>query len=373
MSEDVPSNPNSSGASKKAGALKIFLGFAAGVGKTYAMLDEAHRRRSRGQDVVIGVIEAHGRTATAQHMADLEAVARKVVEYRGASFEELDTQAILARKPYVVLVDELEHTNAPGAEREKRWQDVLVLLEAGINVLSTLDVEHLESLNDHVTEITGVLVSDTVPDRVLHGAEEIEMIDIPPRALINRLERGDVVPADQVAEARAGLFREGNLSALRELALREAAGHVDEELTEYRKEKGINKPWAVHDKIMICLSPNDASMRLLRRGWRLGQRLHAPVVAVYVEERGPDEKEERILREDAQLAERLQIPVIKLNGKVVEQLIEYARENAISQIVIGHSNRTTIQQRFKSSIISDLTRELKTIDILVVAAEKNPI
>ncbi len=310
MSEDIASSTGST----KRGALKIFLGFAAGVGKTYAMLDEAHRRQSRGQEVVIGFIESHGRAATANHTTDIEAVPRKVIDFRGTKYEELDTQAILARRPYVVLVDELAHTNAPGAEREKRWQDVHVLLEAGINVLSTLDVAQLDSLSDHVTEITGTLVTETIPDSVLHEAEEIEMIDIPPRALVNRLERGDVVPTDKIAEARAGFFREGNLSALRELALREAAGRVDEELTEYRKEKGINKPWAVHDKIMICLSPNDASMRLLRRGWRLGQRLHAPVVAVYVEERGPDEKEERILNEDAQLAERLQIPVVKLSG-----------------------------------------------------------
>ena len=302
--------------------------------------------------------------------SDLEVVPRKAIEFRGSTAEELDTDAVLARKPYVVLVDELAHTNAPGAAREKRWQDVELLLEAGINVLSTLDVEHLESLNDHVTDVTGTPVTDTVPDRILHEAAEIEMIDIPVRALINRLERGDVVPMEEIAAARAGFFREGNLSAMRELALREAAGRVDEELTEYRKEKRIEKPWAVHDKVMICLSPNDGSFRLLRRGWRLSQRLHAGAVAVYVEEHAPDDKEERILREDSALAERLAIPVVKLSGKVVEQLIEYAKANAITQIVIGHSNRTSIQQRFKSSIITDLIRELKTIDILVIAAEK---
>ncbi|HLK16231.1 MAG TPA: universal stress protein [Fimbriimonadaceae bacterium] len=372
----MPTKPDdaslTSGSGSGRGALKIFLGFAAGVGKTYAMLDEAHRRRSRGQDVVIGFVEAHGRATTAELASDLEAVPRKTVEFRGATAEELDTEAVLARKPYVVLVDALEHTNASGSAREKRWQDVDVILEAGINVLSTLDVEHLESLNNKVSDILGTEIKDTVPDRVLHEAAEIEMIDIPVRALINRLERGDVVPMEQVAEARAGFFREGNLSAMRELALREAAGRVDEELTEYRREKRIEKPWAVHDKVMICLSPNDGSLRLLRRGWRLAQRLHSQAVAVFVEERAPDEKEERILREDVSLAERLEIPVVKLTGKVVDQLIEYARANAITQIVIGHSNRTSIQQRFKSSIITDLVRELKTIDILVVAAEKQP-
>jgi two-component system sensor histidine kinase KdpD len=370
----MPTKPDDasslSGKGSGRGALKIFLGFAAGVGKTYAMLDEAHRRRSRGQDVAIGFVDAHGRPATAELANDLETVPRKQVEYRGATVEELDTEAVLARKPYVVLVDELEHTNALGSVREKRWQDVEILLEAGINVLSTLDVEHLESLNNHVADIIGTVITDTIPDRVLHEAAEIEMIDIPVRALINRLERGDVIPMPEVPEARAGFFREGNLSAMRELALREAAGRVDEELTEYRKEKRIEKPWAVHDKVMICLSPNEGSLRLLRRGWRLSQRLHAAAVAVFVEERSPDETEERILREDTALAERLEIPVVKLNGKVVDQLIEYAKANSITQIVIGHSNRTSIQQRFKSSIITDLVRELKTIDILVIAAEK---
>ncbi|MHB8634945.1 MAG: universal stress protein [Fimbriimonadaceae bacterium] len=370
----MPSNPDAlstTGSLTTRGALKIFLGFAAGVGKTYAMLDEAQRRRSRGQDVVIGFVDTHGRKATAELAAELETIPSKRVEYRGASAEELDTEAVLARKPYVVLIDELSHTNAQGATREKRWEDVEVLLEAGINVLSTLDVEHLESLNNSVADILGTEITETVPDRVLHDAAEIEMIDIPVRALINRLERGDVVPMQDVPAARAGFFREGNLSAMRELALREAAGRVDEELTEYRKDKRIERPWAVHDKVMICLSPNDGSLRLLRRGWRLSQRLHAAAVAVFVEERSPDDKEERILKEDVALAERLEIPVVKLTGKVVDQLIDYAKANAITQIVIGHSNRTSIQQRFKSSIITDLVRELKTIDILVIAAEKD--
>lgn len=365
---DADPSSNAAGASR--GTLKIFLGFASGVGKTYAMLDEAARRRSRGQDVVIGIVDTHGRPAVTELADALETVAARSVEFRGTVVAELDTEAVLARKPAVVIVDDLEHTNAPGASREKRWQDVRVLLDAGINVLSTLDIENLESLNNQIADILGTPIKDTVPDRVLQEADEIELIDIPIRALINRVERGDIVPMEEVSAARSGFFREANLSALRELALREAAGRVDEELAGYRKDKHIEKPWAVHDKVMICLSPNDASLRLLRRGWRLAQRLHADAVAVFVEDRAPDDKEERVLRDDAALAERLGIPVIKLSGKVVDQLIDYAKANAITQIVIGHSNRTSIQQRFKSSIITDLVRELKTIDILVVAAEK---
>ena len=354
---------------RKTGVHKIFLGFAAGVGKTYAMLDEAHRRKSRGQDVVVGFIETHGRKATADHIKDLEVVPRRKTEYRGATFEEMDTEAVIARHPRVVLVDELAHTNVPGSPREKRWMDVEKILAAKINVLSTLNVQHLESLNDHISEITGVLVRETVPDKVLREAEEIEMVDLPPRALLNRLERGDIYPAEKIAQARANWFREGNLSALRELALREAAGRVDEELLEYRKEKRIEKPWAVSDRVMICISPTQSSMRLLRRGWRLGQRLHANVVAVYVEEKSPDEREATILEEDEMLAKRLEIPVVRLHGKVVDMLIEYARKNGITQLVIGHSHRTSLQQRFKTSVIAELVRELKTVDILVVAAE----
>jgi two-component system sensor histidine kinase KdpD len=368
MAEEPSTEPIPKGGSR--GTHKIFLGFAAGVGKTYAMLDEAYRRRSRGQDVVLGFVETHGRQATADHVRDLEIIPRRTIEYRGASFEEMDSKAIIARHPDVVLVDELAHTNVPSSAHEKRWQDVAEILDAGINVLSTMNVQHLESLNDHVTEITGVLVRETVPDHVLHSAEEIEMVDLPPRALINRLERGDIYPSEKIAQARANWFREGNLSALRELALREAAGRVDEELTSYRKDKKIEKPWAVNDRVMVCLSPTQSSMRLLRRGWRLGQRLHAAVVAVYVEERPTDEREARVIEDDIRLAERLEIPVVRLKGKIVDELIKYAKENSITQIVIGHSNRTSIQQKFKSSIITDLIREIKTIDILVVAAEK---
>ena len=219
-------NRKSSHAGK--GRMKLFVGFAAGVGKTFDMLSEANRRKhDRHQDVVIGYVETHGRKGTLAQIGDLEVIPRKKMEYKGSEFEEMDTDAVIARKPEWVIVDELAHTNVPGSKYEKRYQDVLDILEHGINVLSTMNVQHLESLNDSVQQITGVTVRETVPDWVLGRADEIVSIDITPRALINRLERGEVYPADKVASARANFFTEGNLSALREIALREVASEVD--------------------------------------------------------------------------------------------------------------------------------------------------
>jgi two-component system sensor histidine kinase KdpD len=281
----------------------------------------------------------------------------------------MDTEAIIARRPRWVMVDELAHTNVPGAEREKRWQDVEAILDAGINVLSTLNVQHLESLNDTVYEITGVRVRETVPDRILGEAEEVMMIDITPRALIHRLERGDIYKPDKVMQAKSNWFREGNLNALREIALREIAHEVDEAVEASRREQKIRETWATHDRIMVCISPKESSMRLLRRGWRIAQRLHAEIVAVYVESRTTGESEQAILRNDFALADRLKIPVVTVQGDVATEIIRYAREKQITQIVLGHSDRSRWQEFVKGSIINRLTQELRTVDILIVASE----
>lgn len=350
------------------GRLKVFMGFAAGVGKTYEMLQEATRRRERGQDVVIGYLETHGRKGTESQIGDLPAIPRKKIAYRGTTFEEMDTDAILARHPHTVLVDELAHTNVPGSPREKRWQDIDVLLDAGINVLSTLNVQHLESLNDSVYEVTGVRVRETVPDHVLREADEFQMIDISPRALIHRLERGDIYKQDKVAQAKENWFREGNLAALREIALREIAHEVDEDVSAYRKQHHIEGPLATHDRIMVCISPTQSSLRLLRRGWRAAQRLKGEIVAVYVENRPPTEKQQEILRNDFALADRLKIPVTTLHGDVAAEIIRYARDNRMTQIVMGHSDRSRWQELLKGSIINQITHELRSIDILIVAS-----
>lgn len=353
---------------QKCGRLKIFLGFAAGVGKTFEMLNEGNRRKQkRGQDVVVGYVETHGRAGTGEQLGDLEVIPRKKIEYRGATFEEMDTHAILKRHPQWVLIDELAHTNVPGSEREKRWQDVEVLLDAGINVATTLNVQHLESLNDTIRDITGQWVRETVPDRIVATADEVKMVDITPRALIHRLERGDIYKPDKVQQALNNWFREGNLSALRELALREVAQEVDEDIETYRKERHIQDAWATHDRIMICVSPKKSSLRLLRRGWRIAQRLHGDIVAVFVENTPPTEIQQEILRNDFALADRLKIPVVTLHGDVASEIIRYAQENQITQLVIGHSKRTRWQEFMKGSIINRLTRDLRNIDILVVA------
>jgi two-component system, OmpR family, sensor histidine kinase KdpD len=352
----------------KQGRLKIFLGFAAGVGKTCEMLAEANRRRERGQDVVIGYLETHGRKGTVAQVGELPAVPRRTILYKEATFEEMDTEAILERRPQWVLVDELAHTNVPGSARLKRWEDVDVLLAAGINVLSTLNVQHLESLNDTIFEITGVRVRETVPDRVLKDADEVQMIDITPRALVNRLERGDIYRPDKVPQAKENWFREGNLNALREIALREIAQEVDDDLEAYRQERRIAQPWAAHDKILVCLSPTQSSLRLLRRGWRTARRLKGEVVAVYVESRPPTALEQAILTSDLALADQLQIPVVTLQGTdIAAELVRYAREKNVTQLIVGHSDRSRWQELWKGNIINRLTRELRSIDLLIVA------
>jgi two-component system sensor histidine kinase KdpD len=349
------------------GRHKVFLGFAAGVGKTYEMLNEANRRRKRGQDVVVGYLETHGRKGTEEQICDLEVVPRKQNEYRGTTFEEMDTQAIIERHPQYVLVDELAHTNVPGSDREKRWQDVEVILDAGINVLSTMNVQHLDSLSDTVHDITGIWMRETVPDHALRDADEVIMVDITPRALIHRLERGDIYKPDKVQQALQNWFREGNLGALREIALREVAHEVDEDVSAYRKDRNVKETWATHDRIMVCISPTKPSMRLIRRGWRMAERLHAEIVAVYVEGNQISEVHRQILHNDFALAERLKVAVITLKGDVAAEIIRYARENQITQIVIGHSSRSQWQEIRHGSIIGRLTRELRTIDILIVA------
>ena len=353
---------------QKRGRMKVFLGFAAGVGKTYEMLNEAGRRRLRGQDVVIGYIETHKRKGTEEQLGELEIIPRKKISYRGTTLEEMDTEAIVARRPQWVLVDELAHTNAPGSEREKRWQDVEAILEEGINVLTTMNVQHLESLNDTIKDITGIQVRETVPDRVVHEASEMKMVDITPRSLIHRLERGDIYSADKVQQALQNWFREGNLNALREIALREVAQEADEAVEAYRKECHVTEAWATHDRVLVCISPDRPSLRLLRRGWRMSQRLHAEITAIYVESSEMTTERKEILSADFALADRLGVPIVTLQGDVAREIIRFTRERQITQLVIGHSNRPRWQQFFKESIVDKLTRELRTIDILIVAA-----
>ena len=354
------------------GRLKLFLGFAAGVGKTYEMLQEANRRKhERNQDVVIGFVVTHGREHTEEQLGDLEIIPRKKISYKGTVFDEMDTDAIIARRPKWVLVDELAHTNVPGSKHEKRYQDVLELLEAGINVESTLNVQHLESLNDTMMQITGVKVRETVPDWVLGEADEIVSIDITPRTLINRLERGDIYAVDKVPQALQNFFTEGNLSALREIALREVAGEVDRSVQSFRAENNITNLWRTQEKVMVCISPDKPSDKLLRRGWRIAHRLKAEVVAVYVPQGKTTLEQQKILEVDFAFAARLAIPVERTHGvNISAALAAYAIEHQVTQIVIGHSARTRWRVFVQGSIINDLIRLVRDIDVLVMA---NPV
>ncbi len=350
------------------GRLKLFLGFAAGVGKTYEMLQEANRRKQeRGQDVVIGYVETHKRPDTAAQVRDLEIVPRKKMEYKGVAFEEMDINAVIARRPQWVVVDELAHTNVPGSPHAKRYEDVLDILAAGINVLSTMNVQHLESLNDTVQQITGVKVRETVPDWVLGEADEIVSIDITPRALIHRLERGDVYPQEKVPQALENFFTEGNLSALREIALREVAGEVNRSVQFYREEHAVTAPWRTQERVMVCISPDKPSDHLLRRGWRISRRLRAELVAVYVATNKITHDQQRVLDADFTLAQRLNIRIEQLSGRgVAEALAEFALKHQVSQIVIGHSGRTAWQEFLQGAVVNKLIRLVKGIDVLVI-------
>src|SRR6478735_6590103 len=265
------------------GSLRIYLGAAPGVGKTYKMLGEGVRRTERGTDVVIGIVETHARVQTAEQMRDLEVIPRREIDYRDTVLHEMDVDTILARRPEVVLVDEYAHTNAPGSRNEKRWQDVEQLLDAGIDVISTLNIQHLESLNDVISRITGIRQAETVPDEVVRAAEQIELVDMTPQALRRRMAHGHIYPAERIDTALGNYFREGNLTALRELALLWVADRVEEGLDRYRAQHGIRGTWAARDRVVVALTGGPEGPMLLRRGARIAGRVAGrSLVAVHV-------------------------------------------------------------------------------------------
>ncbi len=265
------------------GKLKIFLGYAAGVGKTYAMLEAAHQRKREGVNIVVGYIETHKRIETEALVKDLEIIPRQQVKYHNVQIPEMDIDAILARKPQLVLVDELAHTNAPGSRHPKRYQDVVELLDSGIDVYTTLNIQHLESLNDIVARITGTLVRETIPDSVIDNVTDIEVIDLPPEELLNRLKEGKVYIPEQAERAIEKFFRKGNLTALREMMMRRAAERVDDQMRAYMRTESIPGPWAAGERLLVCISPGTLSERLVRTARRLADELNAKWYAVYVE------------------------------------------------------------------------------------------
>jgi len=352
------------------GRLKIFLGAVAGVGKTYRMLAEAHRRVSRGEEVVIGLAETHGRPATAELVAGLEQLPLKAVEYRGKVFHELDADAVIARRPEWVLVDELAHTNIPGTKHAKRWQDVEKIRDAGISVISTLNVQHLESLNDAVYEITGVRVRETIPDSIVDGADEVELEDLTPDALLNRLKRGDIYHGEKIPQALTNFFRKRNIVALRELALRKAVDEVDTELHHYMDAEPATRSKAAHDHITVLVAPRPLATRLVRRGYTLAKRMQATFSTAHVRVPGTtlSEEEQALLDEAYNLTRNLGGQVVELYGEsVAEEITKHVAEVGTTFIVMGQSARSRLEEIIRGSIINRIMRETKSIDIVVVA------
>jgi two-component system sensor histidine kinase KdpD len=354
------------------GKLKIFLGYAAGVGKTFAMLEAAHQRKAQSVDVVIGYVETHQRAETEAMVAALETLPRKQVEYRGVTLTELDVDAVLARHPALVLVDEFAHSNVPGSRHPKRYQDVEEILDAGIDVYTTLNIQHLESLNDVVAQVTGVIVRETIPDRVLDEASEIEVIDLPPDELLVRLQEGKVYIPEQAARAIEKFFRKGNLTALREMSLRRAAERVDDQMRSYMQTRAISGPWAAAERLLVCISPSPLAEKLVRTTRRLADELNAEWFAVYVEvaskpENDPDNRE-RIGR-TMQLAEELGAKSLTLAGRSIpEAVLEYARKHNITKIVMGKPLKPRWQELVKGSVVDQLIYASGDIDIYVISA-----
>jgi two-component system, OmpR family, sensor histidine kinase KdpD len=356
---------------KTRGIFKLFLGYAPGVGKTYSMLSEAMRRKSRGEDVVIGVVETHGRKSIAELAAQLEKIPRKKIEYKGTIFEEMDVDAILARKPEVVLVDELAHTNIPGSKHRKRYEDVQELLAAKIDVVSTLNIQHIESIAPTVRSITGIIVRETVPDWVPLTATETVMVDLTPEALLNRMRRGDVYSAEKVERSLKNFFRRGNLIALRELALRQVAEQVDRSLESYMEAQDIRKNWGVRERMAVCVSGNPAGQYLIARAARMARRMDAELYVIHVDrEFGPKEPSQSALAANLRFAENLDAQVVRLKGRsVADTVAEFVRSKHITQVIFGRTAVRDWRKYLYLSAVHRFLRESPTVDVHIVTQE----
>jgi two-component system, OmpR family, sensor histidine kinase KdpD len=351
--------------------LRIYIGAAPGVGKTYSMIEDAHAFRRDGTDVVIGFVETHGRADTEAKIGDLEIVQRMKIEYRGVVLEEMDVDAILARKPQLCLIDELAHTNAPGSRHEKRYQDVLEILDAGIGVMTAVNIQHLETLNDAVGRVTGVRVRETVPDTFLDRADEVVNVDVTVEELRTRLRQGKVYKAEKVEQALTNFFREANLSTLRELALRAVADEVGDKAASYRQREGL-EPALIPERVMVCMSSSPDAPRVLRTGSRIAGRLGARWYAVYVET--PREAPGHIRPEDREalkrniaFAEELGATVVRVRAdRPADGLIAFAKREGITHVIFGQSARTRWEILFKGSTLNRFLEEVRDAAIQVV-------
>jgi two-component system sensor histidine kinase KdpD len=363
-------------AREKRGKLTVFFGAASGVGKTYAMLEVARAEMEQEKrDVVLGIVETHGRYETGAQLLGLELLPRRKLHYRGVDVEEFDIDAALKRRPQLLLVDELAHTNAEGSRHPKRWQDVEELLDAGIDVFTTMNVQHVESLNDVVARVTGVRVRETVPDSVLEHAHELKLVDLPPDDLLERLRDGKVYVPAQAQRAIENFFKKGNLIALRELALRHTAERVDAQMREYRKAQGIEQTWAVTEQLLVAVSPSPFSARLIRAARRMAASLHARWFAVYVER--PSARQlphgmARQLSQNLRLAEQLGAEVITLTGESpTDELLNFAQERNITKLIVGKPLSSGLLDRFRVSLVDQLVRRSRDIDVYVTAGDRD--
>lgn len=352
------------------GRLRVYLGMAPGVGKTFRMLEEAHRRVERGTDLVVGFVEAHGRARTAELLGGLEVIPRQQLDYRGVVLDEMDTDAVIARRPAVALVDELAHTNVPGSARAKRWQDVEAIRDAGIDVVSTLNVQHLDSVADAVATITGAPVHERLPDTVLESAEEVELVDMSPRALRQRMRHGNVYPPDRARVALDRFFTEANLTALRELALRFTAGRVDEQLLEIMAGQGIDRTWAVTTRLAVLIDHRPASRAILRRAAEMAGTMRGDLIAIAVETpsdvgRGHDRAQD--LRENLEHAAELGAEVIRREASsTIDGLTEAARERRITHIVLPYQASGRIGGLLRPTLADQLMARLPDVELLLI-------
>lgn len=352
----------------EAAKLTIYVGFAAGVGKTYRMLADAHDLKDAGVDVVCGYIETHGRRRTADMIGGLEVVPRNKIEYKGSAFEELDAEAVISRNPRIALIDELAHTNVPGSKNRKRYLDVEKVLAAGINVFSTLNIQHLESINEFVEKATGVMIRETVPDRIVREAELVN-VDLPVDGLRQRLREGLVYPPERIERALANFFTEENLSLLRELSLHETARDVEARYTS-RRPNGAGTP----ERVMVAISSRPDVKKLIRRGSRVAGRMNTGWYVVYVET--PREAPDRItataqrqLTENLDFAREMGAEIVKLEGSdIVAELVNFAREHNVSYVILGHSERGRWEMFWRGDIVSRFTREIGDVDVQVVSS-----
>jgi two-component system sensor histidine kinase KdpD len=358
---------------KRRGRFKVFLGYAPGVGKTYSMLSEGIRRKSRGEDVVIGIVETHGRSGTAEVAQKLERVPPRQIDYKGTIFSEMDVDAVLARAPKVALIDELAHTNIEGSRHPKRYEDVFALLDAGIDVLTTVNIQHIESVTPRVQSLTGITVRETVPDWVLDRADEIVMSDLTPEALATRMRRGDIYPQERVERALANFFRRGNLIALREMALQQVTRAVDRTLDDYVKRKQLGAHWAVAEKIAVCISSSATARDLIARGARLSHGIDAEFFVLHLDsERDTQPTVARALEENIQFAKNLDATVVRLKGSSVATAVaEFAVEHRITQVLFGRSALRGLKRYLYFFAIQKFMSAAPHVDLHIITQERH--